>query len=186
MSLGCRRLYALLARDDERKQLIVEDVVAAVQAGRSPVLLTERREHLELLANRLSQRVENLVVMQGGLGKRQRQHLAAQIANIPADRPRLILATGRYLGEGFDDERLDTLFLALPIAWRGTLTQYAGRLHRLNAAKRHVIIYDYVDAEVPVLARMYAKRRAGYRTIGYEISLPPDEGQASQLALQGL
>ena len=185
-TLPIQDLYALLARDDERNQLIVEDVVAAVQAGRSPVLLTERHEHLELLANRLSQRIENLVVMRGGLGKKQRQQLAAQIANIPADRPRLILATGRYLGEGFDDVRLDTLFLALPISWRGTLTQYAGRLHRLNAAKRHVIIYDYVDAEVPVLARMYAKRRAGYRTIGYEISLPQDEGQAPQLALQGL
>jgi hypothetical protein len=90
------------------------------------------------------------------------------------------------LPTSFDDERLDTLFLALPISWRGTLTQYAGRLHRLNAAKRHVIIYDYVDSEVPVLARMYAKRRAGYRTIGYEIALPQDESQAPQLALQGL
>jgi len=95
------------------------------------------------------------------MGKRQRQQPAAQIARIPADQPRLSLATGRYLGEGFDDERLDTLFLALPISWRGTLTQYAGRLHRLNAAKKHVMIYDYVDAEVPVLARMYAKRRTG-------------------------
>jgi superfamily II DNA or RNA helicase len=154
-----------------------------VQAGRSPVLLTERREHLELLANRLSQRIENLVVMQGGLSKRQRQHLAAQIANIPADRPRLILATGRYLGEGFDDERLDTLFLALPISWRGTLTQYAGRLHRLNAAKKHVVIYDYVDAEIPVLARMFTRRRAGYRAIGYEIPVPEAEGVPVQLPL---
>jgi superfamily II DNA or RNA helicase len=128
-----------------------------VRAGRSPVLLTERREHLEWLASLLSQHIENLIVMKGGMGKRQRQQLAAQIARIPADQPRLILATGRYLGEGFDDERLDTLFLALPISWRGTLTQYAGRLHRLNAAKKHVMIYDYVDSEVPVLARMYAK-----------------------------
>ena len=176
-------MYALLAKDDKRNQLIVEDVVAAVQAGRSPVLLTERREHLELLADQLSQRIENLVVMKGGMGKRQRQQLAEQIASIPADRPRLILATGRYLGEGFDDERLDTLFLALPISWRGTLTQYAGRLHRLNAAKKHVLIYDYVDSEVPVLARMYAKRRAGYKAIGYEIPLPESESPVVQLAL---
>jgi superfamily II DNA or RNA helicase len=118
--------------------------------------------------------------MKGGLGKRQRQQLAEQIASIPADQPRLILATGRYLGEGFDDERLDTLFLALPISWRGTLTQYAGRLHRLNAVKKHVMIYDYVDAEVPVLARMYAKRRAGYRAIGYAIPSPGEENRAIQ------
>ncbi len=185
-ALAIQDLYALLAKNDERNQLIVEDVIAAVQAGRSPVLLTERREHLEWLTSRLSQNIQNLIVMKGGMGKRQRQQLAEQIASIPADQPRLILATGRYLGEGFDDERLDTLFLVLPISWRGTLTQYAGRLHRLNVAKRHVIIYDYVDSEVPVLSRMYAKRRAGYRAIGYEISLPEDEGQAVQLALQGL
>ena len=182
-ALPIQDLYTLLARDDERNRLIVEDIVAAVQAGRSPVLLTERREHLEFLAGQLVERVENLIVMKGGLGKRQRQQLAAQIASIPADRPRLILATGRYLGEGFDDERLDTLFLALPISWRGTLTQYAGRLHRLNAAKKHVMIYDYVDSEVPVLARMYAKRRAGYRAIGYEIPVQAAQSGAVQLPL---
>ena len=182
-ALAIQDLYALLVKDDQRNQLIVEDVVEAVRAGRSPVLLTERREHLEWLASLLSQHIENLIVMKGGMGKRQRQQLAAQIARIPADQPRLILATGRYLGEGFDDERLDTLFLALPISWRGTLTQYAGRLHRLNAAKKHVMIYDYVDSEVPVLARMYAKRRAGYRAIGYEIPMQAAESGAVQLPL---
>jgi superfamily II DNA or RNA helicase len=95
---------------------------------------------------------------------------------------RAILATGRYLGEGFDDERLDTLFLALPISWRGTLTQYAGRLHRLNAAKKEVIIYDYVDFDVPVLARMHSKRRAGYKALGYDIELP-QENKTVQLTL---
>lgn len=176
-------LYALLARDNARNQLIIEDVVAAVQAGRSPVLLTERREHLDWLADQLSGRVANVVVLKGGLGKRQRAQLAAQITSIPPDQPRLILATGRYLGEGFDDERLDTLFLALPISWRGTLTQYAGRLHRLNAAKKNVIIYDYVDAEIPVLGRMFAKRRTNYRGIGYTIPVPTTEREAVQLCL---
>jgi superfamily II DNA or RNA helicase len=98
----------------------------------------------------------------------------------------VIVATGRYLGEGFDDERLDTLFLTLPISWRGTLTQYAGRLHRLNAAKRDVIIYDYVDFEVPVLARMHAKRRTGYKKIGYEIALPENGSQTVQLRLENI
>jgi len=179
-------VYAQLARDDERNRLIIEDVIAAVQAKRFPVLLTERREHLDLLAGLLSQHIQNVIVMTGGMGKKQRQRLAEQIASIPADQPRVIVATGRYLGEGFDDERLDTLFLALPISWRGTLTQYAGRLHRLNAAKKDVIIYDYVDFEVPVLAKMHARRRAGYKAIGYEIALPEKKSQAVQLSLGNL
>jgi len=152
--------------------MIIDDVVAAVQANRFPVLLTERRKHLETLAELLSKQVAHVFVMKGGMGKKQRKLLADQIANLPADQPRVILATGRYLGEGFDDERLDTLFLALPISWRGTLTQYAGRLHRLNAAKKEVIIYDYVDFEVPVLVKMHGKRRVSYKAIGYEIELP--------------
>ena len=180
-----QEVYTYLEKDDERNQMIVEDVVAAVQANRFPVLLTERREHLETLVELLAKRVAHVFVMKGGMGKKQRQQLKDQIANLPADQSRVILATGRYLGEGFDDERLDTLFLALPISWRGTLTQYAGRLHRLNAAKKEVIIYDYVDFEVPVLARMHGKRRASYKAIGYEIALP-ETNKTVQLALADL
>ena len=177
-------VYALLAQDDERNRLIVEDVVATVGAKRCPVLLTERRDHLDTLVRMLSQRMQNVVVMTGGMGKKQRQQLAEQVASIPADQPRAIVATGRYLGEGFDDERLDTLFLALPISWRGTLTQYAGRLHRLYPTKQDVIIYDYVDFEVPLLVKMYARRRAGYKAIGYEIAMPENKSRAAQLALE--
>jgi superfamily II DNA or RNA helicase len=167
-----QEIYSLLASDEERNRLIINDVAAAVQANRFPVLLTERREHLEALVDLLSKRVSYVFVMKGGMGKKQRRQLAEQIANVPSDQSRVILATGRYLGEGFDDERLDTLFLVLPISWRGTLTQYAGRLHRLNAIKKEVIIYDYVDFDIPVLAKMYTKRRAGYKAIGYEVELP--------------
>jgi superfamily II DNA or RNA helicase len=181
-----QELYALLSRDEERNHLIVEDVVRAVRAGRFPVLLTERLEHLDLLVGMLAQHIENVVVMRGGMGKRQRQQMAERIASLPADEPRVIVATGRYLGEGFDNDQLDTLFLALPISWRGTLTQYAGRLHRVNDAKREVIIYDYVDFEVPVLAKMHARRRAGYKSIGYELALPDNRGQGSQLVMQNL
>jgi superfamily II DNA or RNA helicase len=88
---------------------------------------------------------------------------------VPEGEERVILATGRYIGEGFDDARLDTLFLTMPISWKGTLAQYVGRLHRLYAGKADVVVVDYVDAAVPVLARMAAKRRAGYRTLGYTI-----------------
>jgi superfamily II DNA or RNA helicase len=185
-SLPIQDVYGLLARDEQRNQTIVEDVIAAVRANRFPVVLTERREHLELLASLLDQHIQNVIAMAGGMGKKQRKQLLARLASISANESSVIVATGRYLGEGFDDERLDTLFLTLPISWRGTLTQYAGRLHRLNAAKRDVIIYDYVDFEVPVLARMYAKRRTGYKKIGYEIALPDNKSQTGQLALRGL
>jgi superfamily II DNA or RNA helicase len=180
-----QEVYSSLEKDNDRNQMIVEDVVAAIQANRFPVLLTERREHLETLAELLNNRVAHVFVMKGGMGKKQRQELKDRIANLPDDQSRVILATGRYLGEGFDDERLDTLFLTLPISWRGTLTQYAGRLHRLNAAKKEVIIYDYVDFDVPVLARMYGKRRAGYKVLGYEIELPKDN-KSVQLTLADL
>src|SRR6202043_3806840 len=95
---------------------------------------------------------------------------AARLGRIPGHEPRVILATGRYIGEGFDHARLDTLFLALPVSWQGTVRQYAGRLHRLHPGKEDVRIYDYVDAEVPVLARMYEKRLRGYRAMGYTLS----------------
>ncbi len=181
-------VYALLAVDDERNRLIVEDVVAAVQAKRTPVVLTERREHLDTLARLLSQRIDasRVIVMAGGMGKKQRKQLADKIADISEDEPRVIVATGRYLGEGFDDARLDTLFLALPISWRGTLTQYAGRLHRSNATKKEVIIYDYVDFQVPVLAKMYGRRRTGYKAIGYEIITPEKPYPSTQLKLGNL
>jgi superfamily II DNA or RNA helicase len=181
-----QEMYSLLSADDERNQLIVQDVVAAAQAKRFPVLLTERREHIEVLAELLAPHIQNIIVMTGGMGKRQRQRLAEQIANLPVDQARVIVATGRYLGEGFDNDQLDTLFMALPISWRGTLTQYAGRLHRLNETKREVIIYDYVDENVPVLAKMHAKRRAGYKAIGYEIASQDDKSQTKQFALQNL
>jgi superfamily II DNA or RNA helicase len=179
-------VYAMLTADAERNRLIVEDVVAAVQAKRTPVVLTERREHLETLDHLLSQRIPNVFVMAGGMGKKQRKQLLDKIASVPEDEPRVILATGRYLGEGFDDERLDTLFLALPISWRGTLTQYAGRLHRLSATKKEVIIYDYVDFQVQVLSKMYGRRRAGYKAIGYEMVTSESQSPATQLKLENL
>ncbi|MGB8648478.1 MAG: DEAD/DEAH box helicase family protein [Anaerolineae bacterium] len=185
-ALSIQDVYAALSRDEDRNRLIVDDVVAVVQAKRFPVLLTERRDHLDILVSLLSSKVEHVIAMTGGMGKKQRKQLAERIASIPADQPRVIVATGRYLGEGFDDERLDTLFLALPISWRGTLTQYAGRLHRLNGAKREVRIYDYVDVQVPMLAKMFVRRRSGYKSIGYEIPVSKKQVEVSQLTLTNL
>jgi superfamily II DNA or RNA helicase len=167
---GIQEIYAMLTLDSIRNQIIVEDVIESINAGRSPVLLTERREHLSYFENIFTGKVQNIVVLSGGMGGKQRKMAIEQLRNIPENEERLIIATGRYLGEGFDDARLDTLFLALPIAWRGTVAQYAGRLHRNYDLKSEVIIYDYVDEQVPVLAGMFGKRKKGYKAIGYVIN----------------
>lgn len=162
-----QRLYAALTRDAKRNILIIEDILLALKGGRSPLVITERKDHLESLASSLSGLAKNVIVLSGGMNARQLQSATESLAAIPSGEERIILATGRYLGEGFDDARLDTLFLTMPIAWRGTLSQYAGRLHRLYDTKRDAIIYDYVDENEPMLARMALKREAGYRSLGY-------------------
>jgi superfamily II DNA or RNA helicase len=162
-------IYAILAQDEKRNTLIFDDVLTALEAGRSPLILTERRDHLEYLRNRFKNFTPNLVVLRGGMGAAERRAAEAVLESSNSEE-RLILATGRYLGEGFDDARLDTLFLSMPISWKGTLAQYVGRLHRQHHGKSAVIVYDYVDMGVPVLARMAGRRRAGYRALGYEVS----------------
>lgn len=161
-------VYAAIAQDEPRNNLIFEDVLKALEAKRSPIVLTERRDHLEYLQDRFSRFVRNLVVLRGGMSASERK-VAETALRVADDQERLILATGRYIGEGFDDQRLDTLFLTMPISWKGTLAQYVGRLHRQHAAKTEVLVVDYVDELVPVLARMVAKRRAGYRALGYTL-----------------
>jgi superfamily II DNA or RNA helicase len=161
-------VYAALAQDDGRNDLIFDDVLKALEAKRSPVILTERKDHLEYLQGRFSRFVRNLAVLRGGMNGAERKAADAAL-HVPADEERLILATGRYIGEGFDDDRLDTLFLTMPISWKGTLAQYVGRLHRRHAGKTDVLVYDYVDNAVPLLSRMAAKRQTGYRALGYTI-----------------
>ena len=161
-------LYAALAQDDERNDLIFDDVLLSLEAGRRPVILTERRDHLDYFRVRLEKFTRNLVVLYGGMNAAERR-AAEDGLKRPDTEERLVLATGRYLGEGFDDASLDTLFLTMPISWKGTLAQYVGRLHREHHAKREVVVYDYVDFGVPMLARMALKRQSGYRGLGYEI-----------------
>ena len=161
-------IYAALAQDDGRNDLIFDDVLKSLEAKRSPIVLTERKDHLDYLQQRFSPFVRNLVVLRGGMSVKDRK-LADTAMRVSEDQERLILATGRYIGEGFDDARLDTLFLTMPIAWKGTLAQYVGRLHREHDGKKDVLVVDYVDQTVPVLARMAAKRRAGYRALGYMV-----------------
>jgi superfamily II DNA or RNA helicase/very-short-patch-repair endonuclease len=165
-------LYRELSGDEARNQMIRDDVVAAVREGRFPLVLTERTEHLARLAELLADRVRHLVVLRGGLGKKKLRVALTQLAELPDDEGRVLLATGRFIGEGFDEARLDTLFLTLPVSWRGIIAQYAGRLHRLHDRKREVRVYDYADFEVPMLARMFDRRRSGYEAIGYQVRLP--------------
>ena len=160
--------YAALVTNEERNQQIVGDVIQAVREGRTPLVLTNRTDHLERLASGLSE-IQHVLILKGGMGKKQRQAAAEMLASIPDGTPRVLLATGSYIGEGFDDSRLDTLFLTMPISWRGTLQQYVGRLHRIHHEKKVVRVFDYVDALVPMLGRMYEKRMKGYRAIGYEM-----------------
>ena len=161
-------IYAALVVDEARNEMILNDLLRAMEERRSPILLTERREHLEFFISRLEKSGRHVVVLHGGMGAKQRRAVAEQIASIPDYEKRVLLATGRYIGEGFDDARLDTLFLAMPVSWKGTLVQYAGRLHRIHAGKADVRIYDYVDRNSPTLMRMFHKRLRGYRAMGYE------------------
>ena len=165
-------LYEELIADGERNQLICLDVIQALREGRSPLVLTERNEHLEFLKNQLLPEVRHLVVLRGGMRNRELDAIRARLDAIPAGEDRVLLATGRYVGEGFDDARLDTLFLTLPLSWHGTIAQYVGRLHRAYDGKREVRVYDYADLNVPMLARMFDRRCHSYGAIGYSIQLP--------------
>ncbi len=166
------QVYEALMNDEPRNKLICDDIVSAVRAGRSPLVLTERTEHVHELCRRLSPDIPHLIRLQGGLGKKELRAARAQLAEIDETTGRVIVATGRYLGEGFDDPRLDTLFVTLPVSWRGTVAQYVGRLHRLREGKCEVQVYDYADLDIPVLARMFDRRCRGYEAVGYSILLP--------------
>jgi superfamily II DNA or RNA helicase len=166
-------IYSALINDAVRNEMIANDIVSAIKSGRCPLLLTGRTEHLHYFADKLAGVAKHVFVLKGGMGKKQRRVLAAALAAVPEDESRVILATGSYIGEGFDDARLDTLFLAMPISWKGTLQQYVGRLHRLHGSKRFVQVYDYVDNYVLMLARMFERRLKGYAAIGYVIEQEP-------------
>ncbi len=172
MRIQFHDLYDELIADETRNKLICNEVIQAVHDGRSPIVLTERNAHLDRLAAVLSPTIRHLVVLRGGMGRKEIRAINGRLADIPVDEERVLLATGRYVGEGFDDARLDTLFLTLPVSWHGTIAQYVGRLHRLYDRKREVRVYDYADLNAPVLARMFDRRCRGYEAVGYTVLLP--------------
>jgi superfamily II DNA or RNA helicase/very-short-patch-repair endonuclease len=167
-----QELYGELIADENRNQLICREVIQAVREGRSPIVLTERNDHLDSLASRLMPEVKHLTVLRGRMSRKELEAASERMAAIPKNEDRVLLATGRYVGEGFDDARLDTLFLTLPVSWHGTIAQYVGRLHRLFDGKREVRVYDYADLNVPMLSRMFDRRCNGYEAVGYTIQLP--------------
>ncbi|MFC5471566.1 DEAD/DEAH box helicase family protein [Cohnella suwonensis] len=164
---GIQDVYQYLVTDEERNTMIFNDILQSLEEGRSPLLLVERTSHAEYFEDRLRHFARNIIVLRGGMGKKQREAVRQQIANVPDTEERVLIATGKLIGEGFDDARLDTLFLVHPISWTGSLEQYAGRLHRAHANKQEVKIYDYIDLQEPVLMGMYKKRIKGYRKMGY-------------------
>ncbi|HHW37964.1 MAG TPA: DEAD/DEAH box helicase family protein [Bacillales bacterium] len=162
-------LYKEIADNNKRNDLIFDDVLKSLDDGRNPIILTERRDHIEKLYEKLKGFAKNIIVLTGGLSKKEEQERLQKLKEIPRHEERVILAIGKYIGEGFDDDRLDTLFLTMPVSWKGTLQQYVGRLHRMNAIKKDVKVYDYVDIKEPKLQKMYEKRLSGYKSLGYKL-----------------
>jgi len=162
-------LSSRMIESHERNQLIVDDIVNVLDGGRFPLILTERREHLEMLAKLLQGKVEFLAVLHGGIKQKQRREKFQQIKDCPDHCRKAILATGSYIGEGFDEPRLNTLFLTMPSSFKGKIVQYAGRLNRYHKDKQDVQIYDYVDKEVSVLGRMFQRRLKTYKMLDYEV-----------------
>jgi len=180
--LRLQAMYDRLLRHEARNELILGDIRKAYEEGRSALVLSERKEHLAILQDLLCREGLQVFSLHGTLKKKQTQETVGLIRSVPKETALVILATGRFIGEGFDEPRLDTLFLTLPISWKGTLQQYAGRLHRRYDSKKRVVIYDYVDNKVSVLSRMFKKRLAGYRSIGYQIQEEQADATANRLA----
>ena len=163
------KIYTALVEDESRNQQIVADVFDVVENNRTPIILTQRTEHVIMLADMLRNQTDaNIITLIGADSGKIKKKMTESLETISPSEKLIIVATGKYIGEGFDYPRLDTLFLASPIAWKGTLAQYAGRLHREYPEKQDVIVYDYVDIHIPVLERMYHKRLTGYSQIGYK------------------
>ena len=166
--LSIATLYKYLSEDEIRNNLIVEDTCKAVNTGRTPIILTNRTAHVSVLAEKLKATIKNVISLTGIGTTKEKREAMQRLQTIPDSEQLVIVATGKYVGEGFDYPRLDTLFLALPISWKGLLTQYAGRLHREYEGKKDVRIYDYIDIHEPICDSMYRKRLKGYAAIGYK------------------
>ena len=177
---GIQDVFRHLANDLARTEAIAAEAATAFEQGRKVLVLTERTEHLEAIRQALIAQALAPFVLHGRMSKKQRAALITELDTLPPEAPRILLATGKLVGEGFDHPPLDTLVLAMPVSWKGTLQQYAGRLHREHASKADVRIIDFVDNGHPALLRMWEKRQRGYRAMGYRMGgVASNDGQSS-------
>ena len=167
--LSFAKVTQQIAEDEYRNLLIVKDVLEVLKKGRSPIILTSRTSHVALLAELLQPHCHNVITLVGSYSTKEKREKMEQLQSIPPSEPLVIVATGKYVGEGFDYARLDTLFLVSPVSWKGIVAQYVGRLHREYKGKQNVQVYDYIDIRVPVCESSYRKRLKGYASIGYRI-----------------
>jgi superfamily II DNA or RNA helicase len=165
--------------DDKRNAFIISDILSVVAQQRHPIILTERRDHAELLGELLLKNGINFVLLRGSMSAKERELSMAAL-----DDTQVVVATGKYIGEGFDLPKLDTLFLVLPISWKGSLVQYVGRIQRQFEGKDKVIVFDYLDSALPMLQRMYQKRAKGYAAMGYTVTEKYEELLQENLHLE--
>lgn len=163
------QVIAAMAKDEVRNNLIIEDVKASIAEGRTPLVLSSLTSHVRSLAEMLESLADHVITLVGADSSKTKRDAMAKLESISTNDTLIIVAGGKYIGEGFDYPRLDTLFLALPVSWKGVVAQYAGRLHREHAGKTEVRIYDYVDIRVPLCDSMYRKRIKGYASVGYQV-----------------
>ena len=172
-----------VVESEVRNELILTDVAACLQAGRTPLVLTKEKDHAAFLYEHIKPNADHVFLLQGGSNAKQKEELRTRMRSVPPTESVVLVAIGQYIGEGFNFPRLDTMMLTMPISWQGNVEQYAGRLHRDYAGKQDVIIYDYVDAHIRVLESMYYKRLRTYKRIGYEIIASTIEEKQSVTAI---
>lgn len=174
-------IYTGIIGNEARMTQIISDAVSLIAENRTPLLLTERKDHAIRLAEELRGKANHVFLLTGSGKQKEKREKLASLRAVPAGESLVVVATGKYIGEGFDEPRLDTILLTMPISWKGTLAQYAGRLHRNYEGKQEVRIYDYVDVHIPALERMYHKRLKGYPELGYSVKLSEQDDAASQI-----
>lgn len=172
-----------LIENESRNKLILEDVASNLTEGRTPIILTARTAHVDLLVAECRKICPNVIRLVGNDSAKAKREAMAQLSRVPNDEPLVVVATGKYVGEGFDLPRLDTLMLALPVSWKGLIAQYTGRLHRNYPGKTETRIYDYIDLRVPICDSMYRKRLHGYKAVGYSIAIA-NEGLFAELTTE--
>jgi len=168
-------IFRALVQDMDRNSVIAEDALSALSDGRRVLILSEWREHCRLLAEKIREMGKEAIVLDGSLKKKTRVEMFELIRNMPRDKDLLVIATGPYIGEGFDCPQIDTLLLAFPIAFRGKIVQDVGRLMRQSEGKTQIRVYDYSDIKVPVLKKMHGKRLKAYRNLGFTVDKTEQE-----------